>query len=193
MKNVEERNRLVEENMKLVPYMIRKMYPYCSDWNRYEDLYSEGYLALIKAADMFDPSFGVKFSTYACKAIFRYANRQKMRTEYVVHVPFYKAEEIGKDERWEEFQTLSLDARNAELKTLMSSLSDERVDVEGEVLSKICLEQAMKSLQPRQQFIVEERMIGKTFEEIADQFGITRSRVQQIHTKSRKKMEAAFA
>lgn len=193
MKSIEERNRLVEENMRLVPFMIRKMYPYCADWNRFEDLYSEGYLALVKAATLYDPERGEKFSSYACKAIFRRANRQKMQTEYVVHVPVYKAEEIGKDERWEEYQALSLDARNEEVKTILSSLSDERVDVEGEALSMICLEEAMKKLRPRQRLIVEERMLGKTFEEIADQMGVTRSRVQQIHTKSRQQMEAAFA
>lgn len=60
--NIEERNKLVESNMKLVGFSIRKLGTYYKDD---EDELQEGYLALIEAASSFDPSLGYEFSTYA--------------------------------------------------------------------------------------------------------------------------------
>src|SRR5262245_13792607 len=69
MKSKEE---LVTENLRLAPYVVRRF------MSRYrvpaalgmetDDLISEAFLALCRAADLWDPSRG-KFSTYAVAAI----------------------------------------------------------------------------------------------------------------------------
>ena len=61
-----EKNKLVLENMGLVKYIVNKV----GVPKQYrEDAEAEGYLTLVKAMASFDESRGVKFSTYAYKAI----------------------------------------------------------------------------------------------------------------------------
>ena len=59
-------NKLVEMNLPLVGSLCKK---YTSRGYEYDDLYQIGSLGLIKAINNFDPSFGVKFSTYAVPMI----------------------------------------------------------------------------------------------------------------------------
>lgn len=61
------RNQIVSANMSLVYDCFQKSSVTTIDR---DTLVSEGYLALISAAELFDPWRGYKFSTYACRAIF---------------------------------------------------------------------------------------------------------------------------
>lgn len=63
-----EQERLVVDNMALVPYIVSKYFPLCGAFER-QDLYSIGYIAMCKAARDFDPERGFKFSTLASKYI----------------------------------------------------------------------------------------------------------------------------
>ena len=56
------RARLIQANLKLVVKIARD---YMGRGLSMEDLIGEGNLGLIRAAEEFDPSFGVRFSTYA--------------------------------------------------------------------------------------------------------------------------------
>jgi RNA polymerase primary sigma factor len=56
------RTRLIQSNLKLVVKIARE---YMGRGLSMEDLIGEGNLGLIRAAEEFDPSFGVRFSTYA--------------------------------------------------------------------------------------------------------------------------------
>lgn len=61
MNNTYKLEKIISENCNLVRGI-------CSKYNGYfdkEDLYQEGIIGLIKAYNNFDPSFNVKFSTYA--------------------------------------------------------------------------------------------------------------------------------
>ena len=67
MRTKEEIEKLVEDNLKLVGFILIKHFknfveetPYIKD-----DIYQEGCLALVKAAKGFDETKGYKFSTYA--------------------------------------------------------------------------------------------------------------------------------
>jgi RNA polymerase primary sigma factor len=53
---------LVQDHLYIASYMARKIK---NNALTYEDLYQEGCIGLIKAAEKFDDSRGVKFSTYA--------------------------------------------------------------------------------------------------------------------------------
>ena len=74
------RNRLIEHNMKLANWVVnsrsitRIPIPL-------EDKKQMAYLGLIKAVDNFDPSMGIKFSTYAVKAIYRRILREVSRED----------------------------------------------------------------------------------------------------------------
>jgi RNA polymerase sigma factor (sigma-70 family) len=62
------RKELATMYIEMVPVVVDKMLA-MSGYSRYkeyrEDLLSEGYVALVKAADRYDPRKGVKFASYA--------------------------------------------------------------------------------------------------------------------------------
>ncbi|MFG6332802.1 MAG: SigF/SigG family RNA polymerase sporulation sigma factor [Lachnospiraceae bacterium] len=62
----EARERLVEENMGLVWSIVKRFAGRGTDM---EDLFQIGAMGLLKAIDKFDPSFEVRFSTYAVPMI----------------------------------------------------------------------------------------------------------------------------
>jgi RNA polymerase sigma factor (sigma-70 family) len=70
--DVETRNRLVQENMGLVHEVARQ---FVNRGLSMEDLIGEGNLGLIRAAQTFDSSVGVRFGTYAFHLI-----REAIRT-----------------------------------------------------------------------------------------------------------------
>lgn len=61
-----ERNKTVEENLGLVHACARR---FCGRGIEYDDLFSAGCVGLVKAADNFDKSRGLAFSTYAFPVI----------------------------------------------------------------------------------------------------------------------------
>lgn len=62
----EEQRKLVEENVKLVPYLMKGKYMTQSE---YCEMLSAGNLGLVKAASTYDASANTKFSSYAIKCI----------------------------------------------------------------------------------------------------------------------------
>lgn len=62
----EARDRLVVENMGLIWSIVRR---FSGRGHEMEDLFQIGSIGLIKAVDKFDPSFEVRFSTYAVPMI----------------------------------------------------------------------------------------------------------------------------
>tara|TARA_B100000902_G_scaffold382074_1_gene419319 strand:+ start:96 stop:644 length:549 start_codon:yes stop_codon:yes gene_type:complete len=83
-KQINKEKKIIE-NTNLVYYFARRNFKECYS----EDLIQEGIYGLVKAADKFDPSKGVKFSTYAsywikCYMInYKYSRRQ-------IHIPAAK-------------------------------------------------------------------------------------------------------
>lgn len=64
----DERNRLIEQNLPLVGYLASETHARATHVSR-EDLASAGALALVTAADAYDPSLGVPFGAYARRRI----------------------------------------------------------------------------------------------------------------------------
>lgn len=63
--NIQDRNELVEANLPLVGYHVSETLARVPAHVERDDLASAGALALIKAADSYDPSTGVPFNRYA--------------------------------------------------------------------------------------------------------------------------------
>ncbi len=69
MITAECRDRLAASNMRLVAWVVKQHFPHVLGTDAYDDVLQEGAVALLRAAEYFDPSRGVKFSTYATRAI----------------------------------------------------------------------------------------------------------------------------
>ncbi len=70
------RNEIVLNSMGLVPYTIKKYHLYVKGIHNYEEMLQDGYIALIKAVEKFNPSLNFKFSTYAVKCILSLTNNR---------------------------------------------------------------------------------------------------------------------
>lgn len=98
MKTKEEIDLLVEENLKLVHFVINRKYKNIvkklRTLNLYDDFYQEGCIGLYKAAKTFDYSRGVKFSSYGYICI--QGNLNKFLKRYIFK--HYKDYEVSTDE-----------------------------------------------------------------------------------------------
>lgn len=70
-RSLEERNKLVEANMRLVYKLANDLWGWAKTkhMGEYDDLVSEGMVGLINAAKSWDDTKGVKFSTFAYSCI----------------------------------------------------------------------------------------------------------------------------
>lgn len=120
-----DNDRLIMDNLKLVPHIVQRYF--YSSIKRYEDdLIAMGNLGLVKAARTYDPSRGVKFTTYACKCIWQEIyNEFERELKDAVHIPedvkIRVSKEQGKD--------ALADFRNrfvaASLDTMMASVDED--------------------------------------------------------------------
>lgn len=66
MFTVEEKNKIAEENLKLIHYVLKS---FSNTGIDYDELESIGYLGFAKALNSFDKMKGIRFSTYAINCI----------------------------------------------------------------------------------------------------------------------------
>lgn len=81
-------NELITGNLRLVISIVKKLHV---DSFSFEDAVQEGNLALITAAKKFDPSFGVRFGSYAYAWIVQSVIRFLYKRSSIAHVSFRKA------------------------------------------------------------------------------------------------------
>jgi len=70
MRDIETRNKIVEENIPLVRYIVTKVYNKGFGEYEYNDLVNYGVFGLIKAVEKYDITKGYKFSTFAYQKIY---------------------------------------------------------------------------------------------------------------------------
>ncbi len=93
MKDIEERNKLVEDHLYMIDILIRK---YLGKGVEYDDLYQAGALALVNAADRFDPEKGFEFRTFATPTILGEIKKYFRDKEWRISVPRRQKELVVK-------------------------------------------------------------------------------------------------
>jgi hypothetical protein len=96
---IEKRNKLVTSNLRLVAAVVKKLRLRSMDW---EDLMQQGAISLQKAVESFDPSKGVRFSTYAVPVIKGDLVRAMENLSHEVRIPNHLWVKIRKYNRTQE-------------------------------------------------------------------------------------------
>lgn len=90
--NPEARDQLVRSNLRLVVSIAKR---FATGKLAFADLIEEGNLGLIRAVDSFDPSVGVRFSTYAAWWIKQTIKRALLSDAGPISVPTYMVELVN--------------------------------------------------------------------------------------------------
>lgn len=167
------RDHIIRTNLRLV---ISNAGKYASPTYGFEDLVSDGSLALMEAVEKFDYQRGFRFSTYATHAIRRsffrkIERRQRDRQRFV--------------------------ATDPDVMSITSETSDERDDVADHRLIEQILETMGDHLTERELQIVEGRFglngrsEPRTLMELSGELGICKERVRQVEGQALRKLHAA--
>ena len=175
-KSKAERDRIVTANMRLVISIVKK---FVTPQQSFDEMLSDGIMALMQAADKFDYDRGFRFSTYAYRAIARNAYRSVMdRNKENIRFS-HNVDNAGGD---------VADEGNA------SAIDEQRW---GELQG--CLASLMNRLDRRERFIVRSRFaLGshrkvKTFQMLADKLGVSKERVRQLEQRAIAKLRGMAA
>lgn len=177
------RDKLIEHNLRLVAHIIKKYY---SSINDQDDLVSIGTIGLIKAIDTFDPTKGIRLSSYAARCIENeilmfFRNMKKSSQDVSMNEP------IDTDK---EGNTLSL----IDVMSVEDSIVD---DIDIKIKSEKLKQYINEVLSPRERIIIELRygLNGKkplTQREVASIMKISRSYVSRIEKKSLMSLKKRF-
>ena len=160
--------KLVTENLKLVPYLFHRLKRTALTERYSEDIIAEGYIGLIKAAQTYDPMKS-KFSTYASRCIVNAMRMFIRRANKSFYAEISLETPIGKDDDGGELR-------------LMDILEDER-DIFSERETEMDILQFMVHCKQRDRNIMQLRAIGKKMGEIGQILGYSQSYVSRCLTK----------
>ncbi|WP_423921933.1 sigma-70 family RNA polymerase sigma factor [Frigoribacterium sp. 2-23] len=210
--NRTERNALVVENLPLVGYLVAEVCARATHLSR-DDLASVGAVALVQAADAFDPTLGIPFGAYARTRIVGafaddmragdWASRgTRKRIKETLAVQDTLAATLGRTPSVDEIAgALGVDRATAssalqDAARTVASLDETVADhlaadlplpEENVLVSERSryVAAAVEALPERMRYIVQGVYFGdRTVSEIADELGITHSAVSQQRTEA---------
>lgn len=164
-----EREELVIKNMRLVPFVYQKHFNTIKEYK--DELLEEGYIALVRAAKYFDAENGVRFSTYATKAIYHQMcvyirnNQNLFRTisftDIISNIPITKRE---KDTVAEEV-----------VMSMNGMYEDIDIDIEKELEEKKMRDCINRLREPLRRDLILCYYKNKTYKEIGQIEGISKT------------------
>ncbi|HBJ35487.1 MAG TPA: RNA polymerase subunit sigma-70 [Planctomycetaceae bacterium] len=167
------RDRIVEANMRLVFSIVKK---FVNSNNHFDDLLSDGIVALMRAVEKFDFGRGFRFSTYATQVVRRNAYRQ------VVQVQQERVKIVGG------VDDLGLDVSD---ECRQSAISEKRWH---ELRARLAV--MLGDLDRREKFIIRARFsLGShrrvhTLQALANRLGVSKERVRQLERRAMEKLRA---
>jgi len=183
------RNKLIEHNLRLVAFIVRKNY---TDSKEQDDLISIGTIGLIKAAETFNQSKKISFSTYASKCI---DNQIKMYFRKIKKhsAEIYMNEPIDTDK----------DGNQITIADIFSDPLNLADEVDLLINFRKLYEYINESLEEREKLIISKRYglntgnngvaaKAMTQREVAAQLKISRSYVSRIEKRALQKLKDRF-
>jgi len=172
-KQLSLRSKIVTANMGLVLAMAKHV---TYSGVEFSELISEGSMALLRATEKFDCSRGWKFSTYACRAIFKgfsraakqnYRYRNRFPTQWD---PALESDRMGAMRRHEDNQIEQITEIREILRENLAELSEMELSV---VQMRFSLGNGDSPL---------------TLKEVGRRLGLTKERIRQIQNKALAKL-----
>lgn len=184
----EARNKLIEHNLRLVAFIVKKHY---TDSKDQDDLISIGIIGLIKATETFDYERNINFSTYASKCI---NNQIRMHFRKIKH------------QQTEVYMNEPVDSDAEGNVITIADIFKDPVNIADEVDLNINMQKLRRyineELDAREQEIITKRYgISnkkypmskiKTQREVSKELNISRSYVSRIEKKALGKLRARF-
>lgn len=163
------KSRIIQANLRLVVSIAKK---FVSPANSFEELISDGNVALIRAVEKFNFALGNRFSTYATYAI----QRNYFRT-------------VSRGRRQRE-RYLSDEER---LAIIPQAVHEQPMDEMGLQKLQHSFGQLLQKLNSRERQIIERRFgfhdqEPKTFKELGHELGVCKERIRQIQTRAMEKL-----
>ena len=175
------RSEIIRFNLALVLAMAKRTRLNGMDYN---ELISEGNIALLRSAEKFDCSRGYKFSTYACRAILKSFSRVAMRASR--HRGRFPVEFDPAMEKSDFLDRKRIDVESDcvdELKRILVSNTADLNEVERKVIAERFALNKVPAVEPTK---------PKTLEEVGTLIGVTKERVRQIQNRALRKIRSAL-
>lgn len=167
-KDINIRNTIALNNSGLIYLGLKGIYNH--EINDYEELYQEGFIALLNAVERFEPNKGFNFSTYAIKYI-KSASRRRLN---------YNTLDSLDD---------PIENRDDENEKKIDRIKDTRIDIERDTISKEFNNNLKKILTYEEMKVIKNYYLyDKTFKEISELLGITYNQVIGLRSKAERKI-----
>lgn len=167
------RDRIVEANLRLVFSIVKK---FVNPNNHFDDLLSDGIVALIRAVEKFDFDRGFRFSTYATQVVRRNAYRTVVTNQQERQKTVGGLQDMDYDVADDDRTSAMSEKRWHELRSRLSVMLDD--------------------LDRREKLIIRARFsLGShrkvhTLQSLADRLGVSKERVRQLERRAMDKLRA---
>lgn len=167
------RDRICEANVRLVVSIIKR---FVGPLNDFDELLSDGLLALMRAVDKFNYDRGFRFSTYATQVVRRNACREAVQNQTDRQKVQLGLTEMGLEISDEAGDSTMTEQRRNQLQGRLAVM--------------------LGSLERRERFIIRTRFsLGAhrrthSLQAVADRLGISKERVRQLEKRALEKLQA---
>lgn len=180
------KNELIRRNMRLVVHLAKKSTTYAVNAT-FDDLVSDGNIALMRSVELFDVDRGFKFSTYAMTAIKQIFIRNNQS-----RIQLYNRETLVDGDI---LHRLKVDPTNQYEESDDQNIVKNAIDMLYRTMSLYLSPREVKILTMRYGLRSEESEKYPDFltlQQVGDMLGITKERVRQIETRALQKLTNAI-
>jgi len=175
-KTIENRNKLIEHYLYLLYKPVKNLYPVCRNTQEMSDIFQSAVIGLIESVEYYSKEKNASFKTFSRLRIYG-SIIDYLRKSSLISLPYKVKKKINPENF---YNILSLDA--------LSDLYEPDDSIENKIEDKIMLENIYKALKtlPIDEYstIIQYYFMGKTLDEIAAKFQMTRSGVWQIRKRA---------
>jgi RNA polymerase sigma factor (sigma-70 family) len=176
-------DQLMTQNLGMVMQLAGQQSP---SRGAVDDAMQEAYIALVRAAELFNPTLGIKFSTYAYNSMRNRLTRWSY-SQRLIHFPHSAAKSGAtrpKCYRWPDVSS-------------MTFVEDHRQDGEAWLEWKDerrAMRELMKQrIPPRWRWILKQRFKGRTLEAIGKDLHLSKERIRQICNEAKERLTSGAA